>query len=155
MTTVLYAEDDPNDIALVEVAMQQSARAVDLHFVKDGAQAMAYLQREGRFSNPGVSPIPNLVFLDVKMPRVSGLEVLAWIRQRPAFANIPVVIVSSSAHENDILRAYALGANAYLIKPSAFARLQDLFTRASDFFLRPIGRAQPGAATGPGRIVIH
>jgi CheY-like chemotaxis protein len=153
--TILYAEDDVNDVALVQVAVEESHRPIDFHFVSDGADAIAYLRNEGPFSNPELSPRPDLIFLDINMPRRSGFDVLAWIRARERFAHIPVVIVSSSSQQTDVTKAYMLGANAYLVKPSAFAQMKDIFTRSTDFFLFPNSPKSTGPTKQPGRTIIH
>lgn len=132
--TVLYAEDDPNDIALAEVSLHER-HDVDLHFVRDGIQALNYLAGRGEFADRRIHPLPDLILLDIKMPRLSGFDVLAWLRQQPSLAATPVVIVSSSDEQWDINRAYQLGANAYVVKPSAFERLQSVLLHTVDFFL--------------------
>jgi CheY-like chemotaxis protein len=134
--TVLYAEDDPNDITLVELVFARRHPDFCLRVVRDGAQAIAYLKREGLFSDPALSPTPLLVLLDVKMPKISGIEVLRWIRGQAAFRNLPILMISSSMQDIDVLRAYELGANAYLAKPAGFKNFDDTLSRALEFFLR-------------------
>jgi CheY-like chemotaxis protein len=130
--SILYAEDDPNDIALAELALQPLD--IQWQFAADGAQAIAYLSGEAMFSDRNTFPEPQIVLLDVKMPTKPGLEVLAWIRRQPRLAAIPVVMISSSMQESDVMRAYELGANAYLGKPAAFKSLQYVLQGAIQFF---------------------
>jgi CheY-like chemotaxis protein len=132
-TTILYAEDDANDIALVQVAFQPRPD-LDLHFVVDGAEAINYLAGRGKFADRRTYPLPKVILLDIKMPRLSGFEVLAWLRQQSSIAAIPVIAFSSSDQQSDIDKAYQLGVNAYVVKPSGFLRLQTVLLRTIDFF---------------------
>lgn len=121
--TILHIEDDPNDVLLVERAMKKANSPSLLRAVGDGDKALAYLKGEDVFSNREEYPLPNLILLDLKMPRKSGLEVLGWIREQPQFRRMPVVVFTSSKHDQDINRAYDLGANSYLVKPVGFDSL--------------------------------
>ena len=121
--TILHIEDDPNDILLVERAMKKSNSGAQLRAVSDGDMAVTYLKGEGDFAKRELYPLPDLLLLDLKMPRKSGLEVLAWIRKEDPFKLTPVVIFTSSKHDQDINKAYDLGANSYLVKPVGFDAL--------------------------------
>jgi CheY-like chemotaxis protein len=132
--TILYAEDDPNDIALVQVAFQVRSD-LDFQFVRDGIEALNYVFGRDKFADRRVYPLPNLILLDLKMPRLSGFDALAFLQKHPAFAAIPVVVLSSSDQQSDIDQAYQLGASAYVVKPSAFVQLQSILIRTVDFFL--------------------
>lgn len=121
--TILHVEDDPNDVLLVERALRKSNAAALLRSVADGDKALAYLNGDEVFSKRDEFPFPNLVLLDLKMPRKTGLEVLAWIRQQTQLKRLPVVVFTSSKHDQDINRAYELGANSYLVKPVGFDAL--------------------------------
>jgi DNA-binding response OmpR family regulator len=123
--TILHVEDDPNDVLLVERAMKKSNAGAMLKSVSDGDKAVSYLKGDDVFSDRDKNPIPDLVLLDLKMPRKSGMEVLTWIRAQDQFKRLPVVIFTSSKHEQDITRAYDLGANSYLVKPVGFDSLLD------------------------------
>ena len=123
--TILHVEDDPNDVLLVERAIKKCNAPVLLRSVGDGDKAVAYLKGDESFSNREQFPLPNLVLLDLKMPRKSGLEVLGWIRENAELKRLPVVIFTSSKHDQDINRAYDLGANSYLVKPVGFDSLLD------------------------------
>jgi len=124
--TILHVEDDPNDVLLVERAMRKVNSASQLHSVNDGDKAIAYFNGENAFSNREEHPLPNLVLLDLKMPRKSGLEVLGWIREQPHLKRLPVVVFTSSKHDQDINKAYDLGANSYLVKPVGFEALLEI-----------------------------
>jgi len=113
---VLYAEDDENDVFLLERAFQK-ANLPSLKVVHDGQQAVDNLSASA--SDPVKCPVPSLVILDINLPLLSGLEVLAWMRKQPAVADLPVVVFTSSSQEKDIELAYRLNATAYVTKPSA------------------------------------
>jgi CheY-like chemotaxis protein len=100
----------------------------------EGQQAIDYLKGKGKFADRSVYPLPCLILLDLKLPRVPGLEVLKWIRQE-ARLNIPVVVLTSSQNNTDIAAAYDLGANAYLVKPSDTFKLAEIVTAIKDFWL--------------------
>jgi CheY-like chemotaxis protein len=133
-TRVLYAEDDPNDVVLLQVVFQ-ARPDLDLHYVRDGQEAVNYLAGRHPFGDRRIYPLPELILLDIKMPRMSGFDVLAWLRNQPKLLTIPTVVVSSSEQQFDINKAYQLGANAYVVKPSGFVRLQTVLLQTVDFFL--------------------
>ena len=123
---VMLVEDDPNDVALTELAFERARFGNPLQVVSDGEQAIAYLDAKAPYTDRGRFPIPILVLLDLKLPRRSGFEVLAWIRSTPILRRLPVVVLTSSAQSPDIDRAYDAGANSYLVKPVAFENLLGL-----------------------------
>jgi CheY-like chemotaxis protein len=116
---ILLAEDNPNDVELTIEALDRHHLANRVTVVHDGVEAMEYLRREGAFSDrePGD---PAVVLLDIKMPRKDGLEVLREIRGDPALKRMPVVILTSSREEQDLITSYDLGVNAYVVKPVDF-----------------------------------
>ncbi len=115
-SAVLAAEDDPND-SLLRRAFTRAGVAAPLHFVRDGREAIDYLLGVPPFDNRAVYPLPRLVLLDLNMPRLSGLEVLAWLRREPSLVSLPVVILTSSWEVEDMRCANLLGATAYHVKP--------------------------------------
>lgn len=123
--TILHVEDDANDVLLVQRALRKAAAATRIFSVNDGDQAIAYLSGQPPFASREQYPLPNLVLLDLKMPRKSGLEVLQWLRERKEFRRVVVAIFTSSKHDQDISRAYELGANSYLVKPVGFDSLSE------------------------------
>ncbi|MCA1856788.1 response regulator [Massilia oculi] len=123
---ILLVEDNPDDVLLARRAIKKAALAVALQVVHDGDEAVAYLDGSGHFGDRGRHPLPALVLLDLKLPKRSGLAVLRWIRSQPALATTPVVVLTSSSEDEDIQKAYALGANSYLLKPVAFHGLVQL-----------------------------
>ena len=123
---ILHVEDDPNDALLFQHACRKADLGFELQAVNDGDQAVAYLRGSEAFADRKKHPFPHLILLDLKMPRLSGFDVLAWVRNEPAFKNMPIIVLTSSNHETDIKRAYDLGANSYLVKPVGFDALVDI-----------------------------
>ena len=120
---ILCADDDPDDRLLLRDALDEVGFAHDLRFVEDGEQLMAYLRGEGDFADPAHSPAPDLLLLDLNMPRKDGREALKEIKSDPRLANIPVVVMSTSRDKEDIDEAYRLGANSFIPKPSRYEDL--------------------------------
>jgi CheY-like chemotaxis protein len=116
---ILLAEDNPNDVELTLSALHSLNLANEIIVVNDGAQALDFLQRRNSFNErPAVAPA--VILLDLKMPRVDGLEALRQIRADPQLKTLPIVILTSSREENDLVKGYQLGANAYVVKPVDF-----------------------------------
>lgn len=123
---VLLVEDNPDDAFLLQRAFRKGGFNAEIQVIKDGEAAIAYLRGDGVHADRTRSPLPALVLLDLKLPRKDGFEVLAWLRARPGLGRLPVVVLTSSREQADVDRAYALGANAYFVKPGAFDALQEL-----------------------------
>src|SRR3954468_2258939 len=122
---VLVADDDPNDRYLLQHAVRDGV-PIDLHEVVDGAELVQYLKGHHPFDNRSMYPFPDLVILDLKMPRQDGLQVLKWLRKQPEFRRLPTVMLSGSGLEQDVEAAYALGVNSYFSKPSRHEDLLNL-----------------------------
>ncbi len=116
---ILLVEDDARDLELTLVALERSELANEVVVVRDGAQALDYLRREGEFANRPAGN-PAVVMLDLKLPKVDGLEVLRAVRQTIELRSLPVVMLTSSHEEGDVVRSYELGVNAYVVKPVEF-----------------------------------
>jgi CheY-like chemotaxis protein len=117
--TILLVEDDSNDVLLLQRAFRRAGLTHALQVVTDGDQAVAYLTGQGQYNDRTAHPIPSLILLDLKLPRRSGLEVLAWLRGESSdVKKLPVIVLTSSRLSEDVDRAYALGANSYMAKPS-------------------------------------
>ncbi len=132
---ILLAEDDPNDVLLIQRAFQRSLVANPLQVVRDGEEALAYLSGQGLFADRERHPLPVLMLMDLKMPRKSGLEVLEWVRRQPGLKRLPIVVLTSSNQNPDINRAYELGANSYLVKPAGFDSLLELVKNLDMYWL--------------------
>jgi CheY-like chemotaxis protein len=132
---VLVAEDDPGDVFLLQRAFNEAGVPASLHFVRDGQEAIDYLGGEASFSDRATYPLPDLMLLDLKMPRLNGFDVLQWLRQQPGLKRLLVTILTSSDQANDIDRAYDLGANSYLLKPHGSSELADLVQRVQRYWL--------------------
>jgi len=131
---VLVAEDDPHDLKLLQMAIAQDSDYAEFNFVGDGEQAVAYLKGDGAFTNRKAHPFPELLVLDLKMPRLTGLEVLEWVRQHEECGHMPVLFLSGSGLPEDVDQAYKLGANAYLTKPRSVAALVAMIRAITSFW---------------------
>jgi CheY-like chemotaxis protein len=129
---VLLVEDDPGDILMTREAFQHHKIQNKLHVVTDGEQALQFLRQAGEYADV---PRPGLVLLDLNLPRRSGHEVLAELKSDPQLRVIPVVILTTSQAEEDILRSYSLHANAYVSKPVDFERFMDVIRQIDSFFV--------------------
>ncbi len=124
--TILLVEDDPNDVFLMQRALRKAKLVNPVQVVEDGEKALAYLEGQGPYADRALYPLPVLILLDLKLPRKSGLEVLAWLRQQPGLRRIPVVVLTSSKEHADVNRAYDLGSNSYLVKPVGLEEMVEL-----------------------------
>ena len=118
--TVLLAEDDADDVLLTQIAFQKARLANPLQVVRDGEEAIDYLKGEGKFADREKFPFPILLLLDLKMPRVDGIDVLRQIKGDATTKSIPVVVLTSSAEDRDVIDSYQLGVNSYIVKPVDF-----------------------------------
>ena len=134
MKTILQVEDDPNDVFFLQKAMKKMGVLNPVQVAMDGQQAIDYVRGAGKFADRAEFPFPSLVLLDVKLPYVAGLEVLRLIRQE-CRRTLPVVTLSASAQEADIVTAYRLGANAFLCKPSEASKFEEMVKAIKDFWL--------------------
>lgn len=123
---ILHVDDDPSDVVLLKQACRRAEVSFELKTVVDGESALAYLSGTGSFGDREANPLPMLVLLDLKMPRMTGFDVLNWIRSNETFKTLPVVVFTASNQEGDIRRAYEIGANSYLVKPVGIHTLIDM-----------------------------
>jgi len=146
LARILLVEDSKNDKDLTVAALGESGLANELVWVKDGQEALDYIYREGAFAQRPEGQ-PAVVLLDLKMPRVDGLQVLAKVKGDPTLKTIPIVVLTSSNEEIDVVRSYGLGVNAYVVKPVGFTEfvsaLKDL-----GVFWAVLNRPPPGTAPG-------
>ena len=129
---VLLVEDDPGDVLMTKEAFEHYKLNNVLHVVTDGEQALQFLRRTGGYAD---APRPGLILLDLNLPRLDGLEVLAELKADPVLKVIPVVILTTSQAEQDVLRSYALHANAYVSKPVDFERFMEVIRQIGNFFV--------------------
>jgi CheY-like chemotaxis protein len=129
---VLMVEDDDGDILMTREAFEYYKVQNRLHVVTDGEQALQFLRRQGPYAD---APRPGLILLDVNLPRVSGLEVLAELKNDPELLVIPVVMLTTSRAEEDIVRSYSLHANAFVTKPVDFEHFMEAIRQIDNFFL--------------------
>jgi CheY-like chemotaxis protein len=130
---ILLAEDSANDVELTLAALAEHRLANQVDVVHDGAEALDYLYRRGAFAHrpPGN---PAVMLLDLKMPKVNGLEVLRTLKNDPALHTVPVVMLTSSREEGDLVRSYALGVNAYVVKPVEFSDFMEAVKTLGGFW---------------------
>jgi len=132
---ILLAEDNPGDVKLTRKALEKGRLANNLHVVNDGVETMQFLRGEGEYAG---RPRPDLVLLDLNMPRKDGREVLEDIKKSSDLKRIPVVVLTSSEAEEDVLRSYELHANAYLTKPVDFSGFIDVVGKLEEFWLQVV-----------------
>lgn len=149
--TILIAEDDPNDVMLLELAIRKNGITSPVRVVRDGEEAVEYLEGKGEYSNRRKFPLPSVIITDVKMPRRSGLEVVEWVRRHPQYGIIPVLMLSGSRIENDVVNAYRLGANTYFSKPSTLDELTQLIGLAHQYWSRSEHPPRPNQAENSKR----
>jgi CheY-like chemotaxis protein len=123
---ILIADDDPDDRLLVKEAFEESEWKNPLHFVADGVELLDYLFRRGVYRDFAGDPLPDLILLDLNMPRKNGIEALEEIKNEPKLKTIPIIIFTTSKAEEDILRSYNLGVNSFITKPVSFDLLTEL-----------------------------
>jgi two-component system, chemotaxis family, response regulator Rcp1 len=129
---ILLVEDSPGDVRLTREAFKDAKVYISLHVASDGAEAMAFLNREGEHAN---APRPDLILLDLNLPKKDGREVLAEVKENPTLKSIPVVVLTTSASEADILRSYRLHANCYITKPVGLEGFLEVVKSIDDFWL--------------------
>jgi CheY-like chemotaxis protein len=148
--TILMADDDEEDRELARDALQDARLANDMRFVVDGQDLMDYLRREGGYADPSVdAPWPGIILLDLNMPKKDGREALAEIKADPGLHNIPIVVLTTSKDEEDVLRTYDLGANSFITKPVTFAGLVEVMRTWTRYWFEIV--ELPPRANGNGR----
>lgn len=129
---ILLVEDNPGDVRLTQEALKEARVLYKLHVVEDGIEALAFLQRKGQYTN---CPLPDIVLLDLNLPRKHGHEVLQELKKNRRLKHIPVVVLTTSAADDDILQSYNLHANAYIIKPVDLEKFLRVMKTFEDFWL--------------------
>lgn len=135
---ILVAEDDADDRILIRDAFRECRLANELQFVEDGEQLLDYLHRRGSFSDPARTPAPGLILIDLNMPRKDGREALREIKADAQLKRIPVVVLTTSKADEDIVRTYELGASSFITKPVSFAGLVQVMKTLGDYWLEMV-----------------
>ena len=131
-TNVLLVEDSPGDVRLTQEAFRDANQDIDLHVANDGVEAMAFLLREGAHAD---APRPDLILLDLNLPIMDGREVLAEIKQSPSLKRIPVIVLTTSSADEDIIRSYDLHANSYISKPVNYPQFLAVIEQIESFWI--------------------
>lgn len=134
--SILLVEDSPDDVFLMKRALKAAHVLNPLHVVTDGQQAIDYLSGKDQYSQREKFPLPCFTLLDLKLPHVSGLEVLKWIKEQASLRALPVLVLTSSGEPADIEQAYQLGANSYFVKPSSSEKLTDVVGLIARYWLQ-------------------
>ncbi|MBU0482306.1 MAG: response regulator [Proteobacteria bacterium] len=132
--TILMADDDEDDRLMTKEALEEAKLANAIRFVEDGEALMDYLKRRGEYSDPELSPRPGLILLDLNMPKKSGREALEEIKSDPELRSIPIVVMTTSRAEEDVIRSYDLGVNSFVTKPVSFVGLVDVMKTLTKFW---------------------
>jgi CheY-like chemotaxis protein len=133
---ILLAEDREDDILLIRRAFEKAFINNPLQVVRDGEEALAYLKGEGKYSNRSEYPLPDLMLLDLKMPRMDGFEVLEWIRRQPGLETLRIIVLTASTQMRDVNCAYRLGANSFMVKPMDFEDIVHLGKTLTTYWLK-------------------
>lgn len=132
-TRILLVEDDPNDVELIQLALERYNFVNYLDVVMDGEQALHYLH--GQMNQPAVHTLPRLVLLDLKLPKIDGIQVLQAIRRHPTTRDLVVVVMTSSAENQDLSACYDLGVNSYIVKPLEFQQFMDVARQVGFYWM--------------------
>lgn len=142
---VLLAEDNPADQCLARRAFEQTRIPCDLRIVADGEELLRYLKQEAPYDEPEKAPWPDLILLDLNMPKVDGREALAQIKAHPELALVPVVVLTTSEHEKDVMQSYQLGCSSFIVKPSSVPDLMKTFSHLSEYWFDTVILPPKGA----------
>jgi two-component system response regulator len=149
MVEILLVEDNPNDVALTLRAFKKHNLSNRIHVVYDGAEALEFIFGTGAYTGRALDPTPRVILLDLKLPKVDGLEVLQRIKTDPRTCLIPVVVLTSSREQCDIIESYQLGVNSYIVKPVDFAQFTESMRQLGLYWVLlnqpPILPSEPGA----------
>ncbi len=134
--TILLADDDEDDVVLIQDSFRKTKLLNDLRVVEDGMELLDYLKRQGRFSDPALSPRPDIILLDLNMPRMDGREALREIKADPGLKDIPVIILTTSKTHEDICRSYLDGANCFITKPVTFQSMCEVVAKLGEYWFQ-------------------
>ncbi|MFZ3230999.1 MAG: response regulator [Pseudobdellovibrio sp.] len=140
---ILAADDDQDDCQTIKEAFKESQLLNEIHFVSNGEELLNYLNRKGKFKDQKKYPFPGLILLDLKMPKIDGCEALLEIKKSPKLNHIPVVVLTTSTEEEDILRTYSLGVNSYITKPNTFDSLVQILKDIGHYWFNTVQLPAP------------
>jgi two-component system, chemotaxis family, response regulator Rcp1 len=143
---ILLVEDNKGDVRLLQELLLETNKSARLHVVRDGAEAMEFLGHQGRYVD---APRPQLILLDLNLPKMHGHDVLSRVKKIPHLQSIPIIVLTSSAAESDLVTSYQLRANCYLRKPAELKQFESLVKNLNDFWLVRIKSPAKGRAMGP------
>lgn len=132
--SILIADDDADDRELIKAAFDENSTQHQLNFVENGEELLFYLRRKGQYADETLHPFPQIILLDLNMPKKDGREALKEIKTDPSFKSIPVIILTTSMEEKDIANSYELGVNSYIIKPVTYAGLVEVTSVLSKYW---------------------
>ena len=135
LVEILLVEDNQSDAILTMHALEKSKLANRIDIVRDGEEALDFLLCRGKFENRSIERVPSLILLDLKLPKIDGLEVLREIKSNPITRSIPVVVLTTSKEERDLVKSYQLGVNSYIQKPVNFAEFQEIVRQLGMYWL--------------------
>lgn len=150
---ILLADDDEDDVVLIRDSFERSKLVNDLRVVEDGAELMDYLTRRGAYADPARAPRPDIILLDLNMPRMDGREALTEIKTDPELKGIPVVILTTSKTHEDICRSYSDGANCFISKPVTFQSMVEVVAKLGEYWFQIVklpGGCGPETTDAPG-----
>ncbi len=133
---ILLVEDDPGDQELTRRALSESKVSNELRIVEDGEEALDYLMNRNRYSDPASAPKPDIILLDLNLPKINGLEVLERINKEESLKKITVVVLTTSREERDIVESYNLGSSSYIIKPVSFDKFTETILKLEEYWLQ-------------------
>jgi CheY-like chemotaxis protein len=135
VSPVLLVDDNPDDVLLMKRAFKATSIGAPLAVLSGGQAAIDYLSGQGQYADRSAHPLPVLMLLDLKMPRLSGFDVLRWLRTQPTLKRLPVVVLTSSSQTEDVNRAYDLGVNSYIVKPSGLKEIAEVAAQIESYWL--------------------
>lgn len=138
MLTILMADDDPDDRLLAQTAFDEISVTGYLHCVEDGEELLDYLHHRGRYANSVTAPRPDLILLDLNMPRKGGNEVIFEIKSDPELRRIPIVVLTTSRAEEDVIRSYDLGVSSFIVKPLTFTEFVDVMEAIGKYWAHTV-----------------
>lgn len=143
--SILLVEDNPMDVELTVRAFKRHHMSNPIRVVRDGQEALDYIHGRGNFADTSEAPVPGLILLDIRLPRIDGLEVLRELKGHPVYRSVPVVMLTTSREDADVIKSYELGANSYIVKPVDFDKFLEVVERIEMYWI--LTNVQPPRAS--------